>query len=319
MKRVCVVVPVFNDWISFSILLDRLNWVSKTLGLSVLVVAVNDGSTEPEPDWTQQAPAWRFLDEIHLVELAANLGHQRAIAVGLCVAVEDHPWDAVIIMDADGEDPPEQISTLLQKTEGRTDFSIVAQRRKRTESLTFRFSYLIYKTVFKILTGKKIGFGNFSLISRKSARRLTMIPDLWNNLAAALLRSRLPLDLVPIDRGRRYAGSSKMNYVSLITHGLSGISVYADTIYARLLVLSVFLVAFTAIVVPTLLTIRVLSPTHATPGWATTVTFGLIMILFQVFLTTVSSILLLLNGRVQRVMLPLLDYKQYIDSIRRIR
>ena len=146
-----------------------------------------------------------------------------------------------------------------------------------------------------------------------------MIPDLWNNLAAALLRSRLPLDLVPIDRGRRYAGSSKMNYVSLITHGLSGISVYADTIYARLLVLSVFLVAFTAIVVPTLLTIRVLSPTHATPGWATTVTFGLIMILFQVFLTTVSSILLLLNGRVQRVMLPLLDYKQYIDSIRRIR
>jgi glycosyltransferase involved in cell wall biosynthesis len=197
MKRVCVVVPVFNDWVSFSILLDHINKVSKTLGLSVHVVAVNDGSTEPEPDWTRQARAWEFLDEIQLVDLAANLGHQKAIAVGLCVAVEDHPWDAVIIMDADGEDPPEQIPTLLQMAEGRTDFSIVAQRRKRSENLTFRFSYLIYRIVFKILTGKRIGFGNFSLISRKSARRLAMIPDLWNNLAAALLRSKLPLDLCP--------------------------------------------------------------------------------------------------------------------------
>ena len=91
-----------------------------------------------------------------------------------------------------------------------------------------------------------------------------MVPDLWNNLPAAILRSRLPIHLVPIHRGRRYAGKSKMNFTSLIVHGLSGISVYADTIFVRLLILSVLLVVLSVALVTALLLLRIFVPTAAT-------------------------------------------------------
>jgi polyisoprenyl-phosphate glycosyltransferase len=320
MDTLSVVVPVYNDWASFGILLDRLNEAAKTLPVSIMVTGVDDGSTDPEPEWqpiTEAGPRWAALDGVEILQLAANVGHQRAIAIGLCVAVADHDRDAVLVMDGDGEDPPEQISVLLNHAAGRKDFCIVAQRRKRTENLTFKFSYLVYKAVFRIVTGKKISFGNFSLTSRTYARRLVMIPDLWNNLAAAILRSRLPVDRVPIDRGHRYAGKSKMNFVSLIVHGMSGISVYAETIYVRMLLLTVALVALTVLSVPILLILRIYFPLHATPGWATTVSFSLIIIFLQVFLTTLSSILMILNNRVQRLVLPFTDYKPYV-AIKRV-
>lgn len=105
-----------------------------------------------------------------------------------------------------------------------------------------------------------------------------------------------------------------MNFTSLIVHGLSGISVYADTIFVRLLVLTMFLFIFDAISVATVLTLRLFFPVHATPGWATTVTFGLAIILLQVFFTALSSILMVLNSRVQRLVVPIVDFAAYVDS-----
>jgi hypothetical protein len=256
----------------------------------------------------------RHLEGAEILHLAGNVGHQRAIAIGLCQAVKDDDFDAVLMMDADGEDPPRMIERLIQSAGSRADFCVVAQRRKRTETFFFRLSYLLYKATFKLVTGKTINFGNFSLLSRNYARRLVMAPDLWNSLPAAVLRSRLPIVSVPIDRGRRYADSSKMNFTSLIVHGLSGISVYADTIFVRLLVLTMFLFFFDAISVTTVLTLRIFFPAHATPGWATTVTFGLAIILLQVFFTALSSILMVLNSRVQRLVVPMVDFAAYVES-----
>jgi polyisoprenyl-phosphate glycosyltransferase len=322
MDSLCAVVPVYNDWISFGVLLEKLNAAAKTLQLSVTVLGIDDGSTEPEPSWvaepdTSAAPTrWDALHSVEIIQLAANVGHQRAIAIGLCVAIADHHHDAILVMDGDGEDPPEEIGTLLSRIAGRRDFCIVAQRRKRTENLTFRLSYIVYKAVFRLVTGKEISFGNFSLTSRAYVRRLVMIPDLWNNFAAAVLRSKLPVDRVPIDRGHRYAGKSKMNFVSLIIHGLSGISIYAETIYVRLLLLTVAIVALMVPAIPILFVLRIFYPVHATPGWATTVSFGLIIIFLLVFLTTLSSILTILNSRVQRLVLPFVDYKPYVAGKR---
>jgi polyisoprenyl-phosphate glycosyltransferase len=312
MEKLRLVIPVYNDWTSFRMLLRELDQVAADLPLRLFVTAVNDGSTEgPDPSFSDLA-GFRHLEGAEIVHLAGNVGHQRAIAIGLCVAVTDDDFDAVLIMDADGEDPPQMIEHLIRNIGPHTDFCRVAQRRKRTEKLLFKLSYLLYKCTFKLVTGKTINFGNFSILSRSYARRLVMIPDLWNNLPAAILRSRLPIVSIPIDRGRRYAGTSKMNFTSLVVHGLSGISVYADTIFIRLLLLTILLVVFSAVSVAVVLTLRLFFPVHATPGWATTVTFGLIIILLQVFFTALSSILMLLNSRVQRLIIPIVDFKPYV-------
>jgi glycosyltransferase involved in cell wall biosynthesis len=313
--RLRVLVPVFNDWESFSILLRALDLVAARLPCVVTVTAIDDGSTKSAAEIFRLTDGYQFLSKIEIVRLAVNVGHQRAIAVGLCIAADAAESDAVLIMDSDGEDPPEAIEQLLARAAGREEFCVVAARRKRSESWKFKASYLVYKTIFKLVTGKKIGFGNFSLISAGYARRLEMLPDLWNNLPAAVLRSRLPIDEVLVDRGKRYAGKSQMNFTSLIVHGFSAISVYADTIFVRLLIATIGLVAFSVIAVATVLGLRLFVPAHATPGWATTVTLGLTIILMQLFFVTLTSMLSLLNSRVQRLMLPIQDYKPYVRTI----
>jgi polyisoprenyl-phosphate glycosyltransferase len=318
MDKVRLVVPVYNDWTSFRMLLDRLDTTAATLPFRLFLSAINDGSTEPAEPALGDLSALRHLYGAEIVHLSVNLGHQRAIAAGLCLAVEDDDFDAVLIMDADGEDPPETIQFLTSGIGDREDFCIVARRRRREETLSFKLSYQLYKMAFKIVTGKVINFGNFSILSRGYARRLVMISDLWNNLPAAILRSRLPITSVSIDRGSRYAGKSKMNFTSLIVHGLSGISVYADTIFVRLLMLSIGLVVVSIFTIGVLLTLRLFFPAHATPGWTTTVTFGLAIIILQILFTALSSILMLLNNRVQRLVIPKLDYLHYVGSRQRL-
>jgi len=309
-----IVVPVYNDWTSFRILLRELDTVAATLPGQLFISAIDDGSSESPAAHLADLSSLQHLTGIEIVSLAVNVGHQRAIAVGLCVAAQDNNFDALIVMDADGEDPPLALHTLLQLVEGQQDFCVVAQRKKRVETASFKFFYLLYKCFFKLVTGKFINFGNFCLLSRSSVDRLVMVSDLWNNLPAAVLRSRLPIRQVPIDRGRRYAGKSKMNFTSLIIHGLSAISVYADTIFVRLLMLCVGLIGISVVSVAFLLTLRIFFPTHATPGWATTISFGLAIIILQVLFTALSSILMLLNNRVQRLIVPKFDYALYVGA-----
>jgi glycosyltransferase involved in cell wall biosynthesis len=313
--RLRVVIPVFNDWESLAILVRALDQHADSLGCELIVSVIDDGSTEPDDVFRKAAADLESIEQLELVQLAVNVGHQRAIAIGLCRAADSADCDAVLVMDSDGEDPPESIPLLLERVRGRKEFCIVAQRRRRSESLAFKASYVIYRSMFRIVTGKRIRFGNFSLISVGNVRRLTMIPDLWNNLAAALLRSRLPLEQVPIDRGKRYAGRSKMNFTSLIVHGFSAISVYADTIFVRLLMVTLLMMCLTIPAVTTVLSLRLFVPAHATPGWATTVTFGMTIIVLQALFTTLTSILALLNSRVQRLMLPIVDYKPYVREV----
>ena len=318
MRRLRLVVPVYNDWLSFNILLQELNQVASTLPVRLAVSAVNDGSTEAPEDSLTDLFALNNLESVEVIHLAVNVGHQRAIAIGLCVAVEDDDSDAVLIMDSDGEDSPRGISELLDSAGDRSDFCIVAQRRKRSENLTFKLFYLVYKFIFRLLTSKQVHFGNFSLFSRSYARRLVRISDLWNNLPAAVLRSKLPIKEVPVDRARRYAGRSKMNFTSLVVHGFSGISVYAETIFVRLLLFTVGLGCLTGFAIGTVLTLRLFVPRLATPGWATTVSFGMLIILVQAFSVTLSSILMLLNNRVQRLVIPIRAYAVYIDHRQRL-
>jgi polyisoprenyl-phosphate glycosyltransferase len=318
MNRLRLVIPVFNDWISFRQLLQELDKVAATLPFQLFVSAIDDGSTDDPMATLYDLATFTHLTGVEIVHLSVNIGHQRAIAVGLCVAANDHDFDAVLIMDADGEDPPQAIQALTAGIGSRTGFCFVAQRKKRIETYSFKLFYLLYKCFFKLVTGKSISFGNFSVLSRSYVDRLVMVSDLWNNLPAAILRSRLLITPVPIHRGRRYAGKSKMNFTSLIVHGLSGISVYADTIFVRLLMLSAVLVIASFICVTVLLTLRIFFPAHATPGWATTITFGLAIIILQVLFTALSSILMLLNNRVQRLIIPKIDYVPYVSARRRL-
>jgi glycosyltransferase involved in cell wall biosynthesis len=188
------------------------------------IVAVDDGSATPLDSEALALSFSSCIVELNVMVLALNLGHQRAIAAGLCALVERTDIDAVIVMDSDGEDRLEDVATLLAASRTHPAEKIVlARRTERSETRIFKIGYLAYRLLFRLLTGRAVAFGNFSLIPFTSLQRLVRLPELWNNLAAALMRSRMPYITVATRRGVRYFGQSRMNLTALVIHGPSAV------------------------------------------------------------------------------------------------
>jgi polyisoprenyl-phosphate glycosyltransferase len=272
-----ILIPNFNDWESLRLLLPELDRVIAGLEHQVFVVVVDDASTEPIPEgW----PGENFgaLHSVEVLHLRSNQGHQRAIALGLYHLHEFTDAQAVVVMDGDGEDRPEDLPELLRAFAAGEGAEVVfAARTKRMESLAFRLGYRAYRLVHRALTGVVVRVGNFSVVPRPALARLMAVPDLWNHYAASVYRARLPRRLVPLPRGRRLAGQSKMNFVSLLIHGLSAMSVFSDQVSARLLTAAVgFAVAAMGLIGVTA-AVRWFTDL-AIPGWAT-FTVGLLLVL----------------------------------------
>jgi len=272
-----VLIPVFNDWTSLTHLLAGLDDTAPAAGTPLSVLVVDDGSTDrPPPDLAANAAR---LGDIRMLSLKANVGHQRAIATGL-VELARQGHEAVIIMDGDGEDRPEDVVTLIDCHRQHPDRIIAARRRKRSESAVFKLFYWAYKLFFRVLTGERINFGNFMLIPATALDRITHDVHTPTNLAAAALRSRVPVEGVPTDRGERYAGTSKMRFSRLVAHGLTAISVYAEQVAARILIAGFSLMGFCIIGALAIIAIRLLT-SWAVPGWATYTVVGLFIIFLQ--------------------------------------
>jgi len=233
--RLVILIPVYDDWAAAQLLLAELDRALAGFAAPVSVLFVDDGSREQPPALDPGSP--QKLQSVEILHLRRNLGHQRAIAVGLVYIYEHMPCRAVVVMDGDGEDRPVDILPLaarFEKDDGRS--MIFAARAKRLESPVFRALYRVYRGVHRVLTGDPVRVGNFSIVPFESLGRLIVVPEIWNHYAAAVVRSRLRFDSIPIARGQRLAGKSKMNFIGLLLHGLSAFFVYGDIIGARLLV-----------------------------------------------------------------------------------
>jgi hypothetical protein len=312
MRRVAIVTPVLDDWRAFAMLVRRVAACVARETDWIEIVAVDDGSVDSfDPSTIPREPG---IDAIRVVHLALNLGHQRAIAVGLVTLSSRKDLDGVIVMDCDGEDRPEDIAPLLAASRAAPGQAILAHRAKRSESLMFKAGYGAYKFFFRMLTGRGISFGNFSVLPIASVRRLVHMPELWNNLPAAIIRSRMPFAPVHTIRGTRFAGQSKMNFPGLVIHGLSAMSVYTDFIFVRVLLGAGIVSVLSFLAICLVLAVR-LGTALAIPGWATTVFGDLVIILFQATLMIVATSLMVLAGRSARPIVPIADAPVYIQSI----
>ena len=302
--HLAIVTPVYDDWESFHELLARLDTVAGSLeDVSLDVIAVDDGSPSSLPSSFLADLRPANLGRMDVLHLACNLGHQRAIAIGLSEVDERERYTAAIVMDSDGEDHPEDIPALLVALRENAGHIVVARRARRSEGPVFKACYLAYRMLFQLLTGKSIAFGNFCVLPTQFVSRLVRMPEIWNNLAAAITRSRLPIYHYPTNRGTRYAGQSKMNMVGLFLHGLSAVSVYSDIAFTRGLVFSVGLGAVTLVGIVLVSGIRIFTEL-AIPGWASYMVGILVVVLLQALMLSAGAVFLLLNNRLMPSIIP---------------
>jgi glycosyltransferase involved in cell wall biosynthesis len=309
-----ICIPVFNDWDCVLRLLKDLDQLGKQFDEPVRVVLVDDGSTEPAP--STLAAAFTSIRRIEVLSLRRNVGHQRAITLGLAFINEHRPCRMVVVMDGDGEDSPHDINALVAKCRQSGCREIVfAQRRKRAEGIVFRCGYFAFKVGHLILTGRKVKVGNFSVIPHSLLERVVGVSELWNHYAAGILHARLPVATVPIDRAQRIMGRSKMNLVAMVTHGMSAISVYGDIVGVRLLCLTALLTVFVLAGLASVVIIRVFTDL-AIPGWAA-MAFGILsIILINLVMLAMVFVLFLLQSRSMGGFLPVRDWKDYVISQR---
>ena len=309
LSEVSIVTPVYNDWTAFRRMIEETDRHLAARGVKAHVYAIDDGSTE---SLEGAAPALQGgVVSVEQFRLSCNLGHQRAIAVGLTLAHEAHPERPVIVIDSDGEDRPEDVAALLDAAAQNPASIIVAKRAKRSEGLAFRAGYRFFRWLFRVLTGAKLDFGNFCFLPASVVGAVIRRPDTWNHLAASLLRSKLTIHKTSVARGRRYSGASKMNLPGLIVHGLSAIAVYVDIALARLLVLLSALAGLLIAIGVVVLVIR-FGTDMAVPGWTTTVMGFIGLLLFQTAAFAAIAVLTLLNGRSATQVIPAFHAKDYL-------
>ena len=285
-----VITPVYEDLDAAAQLFAELR---RSVGDDLFVLAVDDGSVR-QPLSATDLEAAGVAGAV--LKLTRNMGHQRAIAVGISFAAEHAAPDAtIIVMDSDGEDRPETIAELAAVLADPDIDIAVAQRRSRVETLRFRAFYVVYKFLFAVLTGRKISFGNFMALKGKVLSRLSATQELPVHFAAAVLNSRLRIQMVPIDRGARYAGQSKMNFVGLVLHGSRGLMVFAEDVTVRVGLASVMVGAGTILLSMAVVVLKLIG--LSTPGWFS-VALG---ILFLIFLQTgaLALMTLMLTGVVR--------------------
>lgn len=316
--KIAIVTPVLDDWSSLAALATEISHRFTGSALAFRIYAVDDGSIVPFDPERLALLVDSCVVSIETIRLAVNLGHQRAIAIGLCAIAETGDFDSALVMDSDGEDRPADIAALLAAGQKHPRQIMLARRAKRSEARLFCLFYGAYKLLFQVLTGQPISFGNFCLMPRAAVLRLVHMPELWNNLAASIMRSRLPYLTVPTIRGRRLGGRSRMNFVSLIIHGLSAMSVHIDTIFVRVLLAAGFIAGVAAFGIVAVAVIRAATDL-AIPGWATTAAGVLLIILFETLVIVVTASLTMLAGRSNRPIVPIIDCRHFIASRERRR
>ncbi|MCX7223854.1 MAG: glycosyltransferase [Burkholderiales bacterium] len=282
-------------------------------GSNAYIVAVDDGSVNQPVETSAIFNAG--LDGV-VIRLKRNVGHQRAIAIGINYVAE-HLSDVpcTVIMDSDGEDTPQSIRALVAPLQDQRVDMVVAERKSRVETIKFKTFYLIYKWLFQLLTGRKISFGNFMALKPSAVKRLAAMQELWMHVAACALTSKLRMRSLPLDRGPRYAGKSKMNFVGLALHGFRALMVFAEDVLVRVGIVCAMVAVAT--VLASALAIALKLANFATPGWFSVALGILLLVFLQTGALTLMT--LMLTGVVRAGAPNQIDYQAYLDSVEHVR
>ena len=275
-----VVTPVYRDTGSFRVLRERLLEVlaaepGAARGRVRFVVIDDTAGQDPE------VPKLEELDDVIVLQPPFNLGHQRGIVYALRKMLPRFADDdAVVTMDADGEDRPEDLPRLLaalDEGEAPERHVVLALRTKRHEPPAFKILYRGFKLLFRALTGATVRTGNYAVMPGAVAKRALLHPTFDLAYSSAILAIDMPVSYVPCERGRRYEGESKMTYGKLAMHGLRMLMPFTDKIAIR--ALAAFVVfGMLGIVLAVVVVILKYFTDSSIPGWTSYIALGALIV-----------------------------------------
>jgi len=230
MKKIIILIPVFNDWDSLKKLIEEINENIKDFKyIDFECLIVNDASTIDRPKLIKP----NHIKSLKILNMKKNKGHARCNAFGIRYVFENKQFDNLILMDGDGEDRPVEIKSLLNTINEKPDVSVVAKRVKRSEGPYFQLLYQIHKLITIIFTGKKINFGNYSILKKQDIEKIYLKASLWSSFSGTIKKNIKKLNEINSFRGLRYFGPSQMSLFKLLIHSFSIIAVFKYQVFLR--------------------------------------------------------------------------------------
>lgn len=219
-----VVVPLFNEEPGVERLVKTVSDVLETLPRSREheILCVDDGSSDGTLDELLRLRG--EYPRLRIISLSRNFGHQAALSA----ALDGVRTDVAFIIDGDLQDDPTLLPHFLEEYLAGADV-VYAIRRQRPDSLWLRAAYALHYRLLRLMSDTSIPLdaGDFSLLSRRALDELTALPERQRYLRG--LRAWVGLEQVgiPVERGERYAGTSKYSIGDLVRLSLSGLLAFS--------------------------------------------------------------------------------------------
>ena len=218
-----IVVPVYNERAVLPMLGERLRAVIDTLDIDHEFILVDDGSRDGSGDYL--AVLAQEDRHVKAVRLSRNFGKEAALTAGL----EHASGDAIVIIDADLQDPPELIPQMLAAWRAGADVVCMRRRSRAGEGLLKRASAHCFYRLLNRISDVDIppDTGDFRLLSRRAVDALNRLGERQRYMKGLFAWIGMPTTVIEYDRAPRAAGTTKWDYLSLFGLAFEGITSFS--------------------------------------------------------------------------------------------
>ena len=268
---ISVVAPIHNEAETITELYRRLTDALTELG-DYEILLVDDGSTDGS--WEQMLALAPGDSHVRLLRLSRNFGHQAALTAGLDAA----RGEAVVLIDADLQDPPEVISILVEKWREGFDVVYGLRTSRQGETRFKRWTASVFYRLLRVMTRVEIpaDAGDFRLLSRRAVDALARMPERARFLRG--MTSWLGFEQVGVryERDPRYAGETKYPVRRMVGFALDAVTSFSTTPIRIVTGLGFLLVLFCAGVLSWVVYVKIFTST-AVPGWTSVLVVVLLL------------------------------------------
>lgn len=224
LPRYSLILPIFNEEAVLPLLIRRLRGLLEKLDAPAEVIFVDDGSSDASALFLRGLASSE--PNMRVIELSRNFGHQIAITAGMDAA----RGEAVIVMDADLQDPPEVVLDLIAKW--KEGYEIVYARRIKREGETFfkRVSASLFYRTLTQMTSVNIpqDVGDFRLIGRKALETFRAMPERDRFVRGMFGWMGFKQAAVDFERPARAAGETKYPFWKMLRLAVHGIVSFSE-------------------------------------------------------------------------------------------
>ena len=223
-KLISIIAPMYNEEQVCPLYIEETMKVVRQLepGYRVEIICVHDGAKDRTLEKMYEAQA-KYPEHVGVIDLTRNFGLEGAVNAGLKTAT----GDAVVVMDADLQDPPQLIVEMVKKWEAGADIVVASRETRTNDSFFKRTTANIYYKVLDSLSGKmklEKSAANYRLMSRRAVDTIIALPEVNTYFRVDVPFVGMKTDKVSYNREERVAGTTNYNFVKLVRCALDGLT-----------------------------------------------------------------------------------------------